>query len=517
MSSNRKNNTVQSKKEWLIIVIAIFILRITPWLLSEYWYDEVLTLGEFSLDTRGLGLWKAVFRTYPIANNHILSSAIYWCWVRILGFTLDFEQFTRLPSVIFGCGLISLCVCHWRKWLGARMANLGGLLLAVSPVYTAYAYQIRGYSLSMFLCGVALSGLLEYNSGRNWRGQILMCLACLLLPLTIPSNILFSFVLICTLLFSCKTLRSACISAVAPVFFSLLGISYYFTIWKQFVVASREPGGWDSAWAVAGNLLLAFAVHGLALLIPLGLSMLQKNKPQQLPQEANVETEQTAAKTYRPISPLVITLSTIVAIAGTLLFSRSGQAPYPRVFLVLFISVSFALYLSCARRHIGTRSFALLFVAILFAGLVSERVSSEMTDRELSKGISPNNLLQQYYRGNDDLRTMAEFMRRGEVLEKALIITDEYDFPTMRMYVMLNGGNASQVVTRNTVKSGFLSNLEDADKVMVCVIAKTPDIAGGLLDFSGLKATPENPFKLYFKYGARAMYVPQLPEKASAQ
>ena len=56
------NYAENSKYEWLIIVIAIFVLRIMPWLLAEYWYDEVLTLGEFSLDVGNMGLWKSVFR-----------------------------------------------------------------------------------------------------------------------------------------------------------------------------------------------------------------------------------------------------------------------------------------------------------------------------------------------------------------------------------------------------------------------------------------------------------------------
>ena len=71
---------------WLLIALAVYLVRIMPWALAEYWYDEVLTLGEFVLDPRGKGLWGGVFRTYPIANNHILSTALYWIWVRVLNF-----------------------------------------------------------------------------------------------------------------------------------------------------------------------------------------------------------------------------------------------------------------------------------------------------------------------------------------------------------------------------------------------------------------------------------------------
>ena len=59
---------------WLLLAIAVYIVRIMPWAMSEFWYDEVLTIGNFLLDHNEVGLVDCVFRNYPIANNHILSS-----------------------------------------------------------------------------------------------------------------------------------------------------------------------------------------------------------------------------------------------------------------------------------------------------------------------------------------------------------------------------------------------------------------------------------------------------------
>ena len=480
------NYAESSKYEWLIIVIAIFVLRIMPWLLAEYWYDEVLTLGDFALDVGDRGLWKSVFRNYPIANNHILSSAIYWIWLRVIGFNMAFEHFTRLPSLLFGTGLIALCVCHWRKWLGGRIANLGGLLLAASPVFGAYAYQIRGYSMSMFLCGLAISGLLEFNSGKIKCGQILMCTSCLLLPLVIPSNVLIILPIAATLMYSCRNWRDRIRFSIGPLLASFIGASYYFTIWPQFVNASKEPGGWSSAWLVAGNLILAFMLHGLALLIALGLRKVSQLKiKDEISESAFDKSLQKAADGMNPISPAVVFVTSIMTIALALLFSRKGQAPYPRVFLVFFVTMSYALLQSCANNKVASKSFPMLFIAIMFCGLVTERVSYEMTKLQLQAGISPNNLLQQYYRGNSDLRTAVSYLEKNSLLENAAIITDEYDFPTTRMYVTLNGGSPLHVYTRKEkLKWEFPFLMSNKDK-SIFIIAKNRGMALSLLEYAG--------------------------------
>ena len=503
-----KNFADSSKYEWLIIVIAIFVLRIMPWLLAEYWYDEVLTLSNFVLgsspdDT----LWKSVFRSYPVANNHILSTAVYWFWVRILNYNLGFEHFTRLPSLLFGTGLIALCVCHWRKWLGSRIANLGGLLLAASPVFGAFAYQIRGYSMSMFLTGLAISGLLEYNSGKYARGQVLLCISCLLLPLVIPSNVLLAPVLAAALLWSCRSWRSKLFSCIPPMLASFVGISYYFTIWPQFVNASKEPCGWESPWLVAGNLLLAFLLHGLALLIALLLRKMSLLKGNENISEIQQDTSiQRPAEEMNAISPMVLFLSSVLVIGLTLLFSRKGHALYPRVFLMLFITVSYALLQACANNKVGSKSFPMLFIAIIFCGLVTERVASEMTKVQLQAGISPQNLLQQYYRGSCDLRNAVEYLARNELLGDSIIITDEYDLPTAQMYVAINGGASSKIFTRferTTPELRYLS--QNHDGKVFYVIAKTRDIASSLLDFAGFDGS-DNQLNAIQQCGVRTIY-----------
>jgi len=170
---------------WYVIVAAVFLFRTFLWFNAELWYDEVLTLTRFVFNTHDGSLLN-VFRDYPIANNHILSTAVYWIWTHLVG--LPDEAILRIPSIVGGLATIAIVMRHWRKFIGDCLATVGGLMLAISPVFTAYAYQVRGYSLTFLLATVAVSGVFEILYGNHSRGQLLIAVASLLLPLVMPTN-----------------------------------------------------------------------------------------------------------------------------------------------------------------------------------------------------------------------------------------------------------------------------------------------------------------------------------------
>ena len=60
-------------KAALAVLLFFFISRIGLWACSEFWYDETLSLTHFVL---GRPSPWSIFRTYPIANNHMLSNAL---------------------------------------------------------------------------------------------------------------------------------------------------------------------------------------------------------------------------------------------------------------------------------------------------------------------------------------------------------------------------------------------------------------------------------------------------------
>ena len=502
---------------WLIIALAVYLVRIMPWALAEYWYDEVLTLGEFVLDPRGKGLWGSVFRTYPIANNHILSTAIYWIWVRVLNFNLGAEQMVRLPSLLFGAGTIAIIMCHWRKWLDGRIANIGGILLAISPIFTAYAYQIRGYSLSIFLATAALSGALELVHGKTKSGLTLTCTTSLLLPLVIPSNILFLPVLCLVIFLSSDNMRERLKMALPPFVCGLLGISYYFTIWSQFLKAAKEPAGWDSLWLVIGNLLLALLAHALVLIV---LLFVRKPPHVEEPQEETSPLAFPMPDIHNPLKswPLALSLSTALVIVTMLLFSKAGHAPYPRVFLVFLPVATLAILLISRKSGANTLSFPLVLVLVLVNGLLWEQISTHLTEKALAKGISPSNLLQQYYRGNSDLRDAAMLFSKEQWMGNSLILTDEYDQPTLHFYWRMFGGQPRGINSFNTVPQNFFNDWR-GPKPRIWAVAKTPEAAARMFAHAGIASAEEllkkgsdgsNGMTVVTKCGARAIYVPNI-------
>ncbi|MBO4345821.1 MAG: hypothetical protein J5833_08690 [Victivallales bacterium] len=459
------NGRQESHLAWLLLAIAVYIVRIMPWAMSEFWYDEVLTIGNFLLDHNEVGLVDCVFRNYPIANNHILSSVVYWYWVRLLDFNLSAEHLIRIPSIFFGLSTILIVSLHWRKWLGNRVAGLAAMMFAISPVFTAFAYQLRGYSLSMLLSAIAISGALECASGKKFIGTVVAFIACLLLPLTIPSNALVVPVIALVIFLCSDKMCKGMLLAAVPVIGGIIGGCYYFTIWEQFIEASKEPGGWPSAWAVAQHLAVAFIVHAGIVIscIPFGRKAQADARPR-----------------LRRLPPIVLA-ATVVVIGATLLFAHKGQAPYPRVFLVFLPVTTLAVLFAAKDSFLSYSKSFLPLVAILAVGLAVEKLSTNMTERELAVGKSPLNLLQQYYRGSSEIRRAASILAEEQLLGNCIVITDEYDLPTMELYCTMHSENA-RVLSPNKSERGFILK-EPSTRVLA--LAKTPEIAARLLSHAG--------------------------------
>ncbi|MBR0459937.1 MAG: hypothetical protein IJJ26_11925 [Victivallales bacterium] len=486
--TSKSSYSEQSSLAWLVIALAVYLVRVTPWLLSEFWYDEVLTLGNFAMDVDGRGLWTSVFRSYPIANNHILNSAIYWLWVRVLNFGLDNEQLVRLPSLIFGGATIAIVVCHWRRWIGDVLADIGGLLMAISPVFTAFAYQVRGYSLSMFLATIALSGALEHMGGHRLRGQVLMCVSCLLLPLVIPSNFLFVFALATAIAIYASLEVSAdgkrsfqwrgLLAGVPALLCGALGSSYYLTLWESFKRAAQEPAGWSSAWLAFLHVPFAFAVHALVLLAIL----FWPHHPHK-----DAETENAPSCTVDIFSPqLVFAGVSVLLLALVILFGRAGHAPYPRVFLVFWPGWTLGVMLSLRQTGRDTRmAFPVMALLVLGNGFLWERGAQELTRQALARNVSPCNLLQQYYRGTTGIRNSIELLHDEQWMQGAIVLTDEYDLPTANMYWMLHGGDQGAVLGPNRTPQGFWNELNHSQIPRLWVIAKSPEAAANLFEHAG--------------------------------
>jgi len=422
-----------------ILSAGLFLLRISEWLRSDLWYDEVVTLGDFAIGPSRAGILH-VFRSYPVANNHVLFSAVAWCWVRITQFNPS-ECLLRAPSVLFGVLTLICITLQWRKWLGARVACFAGLFFAISPVFGAFAYQFRGYSLSMLLGTLAVTAAMELADGSTRRGIALYVPVALLAPLVIPTNALL---VAGHLLFLAWWRRGELalgprLLRLAPVAVGLAcGSSYYLLIWPQFVKAAGQTAGWRSAWLVVGNLALAMLAHVGPLLLVFVLDGLARLRRR--------DERRTEGGDPEPAWPLF--LGCVIPIAAFL--GLAPRAPFPRVFLVFVPTFSFCVFRVCRRLKLW-RSDQLLLIAglVVMHGFLWGRCAMLLTRRQVRAGEHPQNLLQQYYRSSTSFSQICQWVAGNNLGQTTVVVTNAHDFPSFRYYWGMAGAPTDQVLTEN--------------------------------------------------------------------
>ena len=149
----------------------------------------------------------------------------------------------------------------------------------------------------------------------------------------------------------------------------------------------------------------------------------------------------------------MISVSALLTILS-LVVSRSGHAPFPRVYLVFLMPVTAAiLALAKARSIHQSFTFATLAVIVLCNGILWERFATGITDYQLAHNHVPDNLLQQYYRGSTELREMAR--ANIENKQSMFIVTDAYDIMSFRFYWSLQELPSQSVAGINELPEDF--------------------------------------------------------------
>ncbi len=479
-------------RAWALVACAIFLLRVTPWSMAEFWYDEVLTLQYFAIGGEDSSL-LAIFRNYVMANNHFLNSAIYWWWVRFLNFSFT-EHILRWPSLFFAFASILMVVLHWRRYIGRRLAAVFGLVFAVSPVFTAFAWQIRGYSLCMFLATLALSGTLEILYGDLRRGQSWTCLACFLLPLVMPSAAMLAPALALFLFWQLRVADKnngrALLTALPCLGMSILSSLYYLRIWDQFKKASESAGGWESSWLAGGNVFLGMSAHLGLFSLPLIICTLLM-----LPRLFN-------SRSVHKTTGVRLFLCCCLPIIAVLLLRLGGRAPFPRVFLLFLPAFTLAAAAICySLPFLRRQKLTYLAVATLFSGCLIEHISTRLTTKQVQNGQSPQNLLQQYYRDATDNRDAVEFIRYNGLVGEYIFLVNEWDAPTFLFYWQLANFPQQAVFVSNRVPEQFWLDPQ-LSSFKLAVLARNELEAGALFQKAGHKG----PFHLLNKTNLRGLY-----------
>lgn len=426
---------------WLGVALVLLTARTSQWAAAELWYDEVITLTNFCGYPQPRPFWS-IFRHYPMANNHFLSTAITWLWLRLLPDGAS-EPLLRLPSLLLSGATLALIVLHWRKTLGTALAGMAGLLFAVSPVTTAFAWQIRGYALSLFLSVMAISALIEYQAGHRRRGQALLMAACFCQPLVMASAVIFAPVTAAAMLlherWSCgRPWRAAIAAALPGLLAGTLGGAYYLTLGAQFRHAALDAGSIASFWWTARtacqHVALAMLAHGWLPLLMGAAGCLWGRRP-----------------TWRELQlPAALAGSCWLIILAVFILTPAQTTPFPRNFLLFFPVCTYAALLLWRQTGLPLR-LPLTVSLLLLSALLIERSSATRTRTLLAAGELPQNLLQQHYRGAADNRAIVNSLQLSGAGQNCVVVVSNNDEVPALWYWLKAGYDRGRFKAREEV------------------------------------------------------------------
>ena len=457
-----------------LVILVLFLLRVGDWFLSELWFDEIITLNDFVIGPPGHA-FANVFTRYTVANNHPLFSAVGWVWLRLLGMHLN-EFLLRLPSLAFSlCALLAI-LFSWQRWLGKRGAAVCALVMAFSPVYAAFAWQFRGYALAMFLSVLAVSGAMWWREGSRLHGGLLLGSALLCLPATIPANLVLAASLLLFVAF-CQPGPSACNKRLKhalqcwPLALAVVaGCMPYFIVWHKFRKVMSQTDGWESGLLVAGHWGLAVLAHGGAVIVLAAVWWFTSDR----------QGSRSAVRAS-------LQWGACLLLPAAVALGVSDPAPFPRVFLPLLPPLTFAAFLAFRDTGVWSRYSALVLLgAVLVNGFVWERAGTYLARKRMRAGKYPQNLLQQYYRGSESIRTsMRSLAETMPSVEGLMAISTFHDVLTVRYYLQLEGVPVSNVAAPGwNLDPGWLRRARDPE-MNVVAIALTAERARQLMRKTG--------------------------------
>ncbi len=495
-----------------LLVGLLFVVRIWPWAGADLWFDEIITLGDYAL---GQDRLLDVFKVYPVANNHVLFSAVLWLWMRVIQFNAT-EWLMRLPNVLFGLATVWVVVFVWRKWMGRRLALLGGIVMAGSPVFAAFAFTLRGYSLSMLLAAIAVHAAMNLIETRTRRGLLTSCLCGAALPLTIPANALVVISLLGFVgwsLFRRAGMRPA-IRGMVPGLIGLgAGAGYYLTIWDQFIAVATSAPGWANGWAVLGHWTWAIGVHlgpvlvGLIVYGAIGqLGRRAINGPR-AQGDRNPPPGATTPPVLEPLAGVLAICCLAVMIPVMLL---REPAPFPRTFLAFLPPLTLALFVSLRQTKIvyGQRLAIWVLVVLINAGFW-QWVGLAWRQRAMAQDIYPQNLVSQFYRGDTEISRIAEHLGRNQRHARvpvALACRFE-DLPAVQYYSTLAGVDRQAVYCPQRSMPGEQIDLQQLRRRLM-IIATNDLAAASLFAQCGLD---RGQLTAVHRVGLRAIYRDMAP------
>jgi hypothetical protein len=195
---------------------------------EDLWNDEIYTLKQFVLQGPAV-----IISDYHVPNNHIFANLLHWFWTKITG--IHSGNYLSYPALLrIWPALLSVLTLWTLYRITERLAGPGSgfwaVLLTLTTIsFQAFAFQIRGYPLTILLSAVVLLLLIQTTKERSFltKKKGALAITTALLIWCIPANLYW----IVALLTGCTTLlitasadqRRAIVWGIVPVLVGILG------------------------------------------------------------------------------------------------------------------------------------------------------------------------------------------------------------------------------------------------------------------------------------------------------
>ena len=221
-----------------------------------------------------------IYTSYVIPNNQIFFTIILKYWIELYSWLAAPATYAfRLPSFLFGIGVLGIICFRWRKRLGTPAAMTAALTLSCSIPFIIYSTAIRGYMLSFLLLALILEAGYSFRKNSNWKAGLLYAVCSYLAVLTIPTNIIGIGALVLFLLFEFHRKKLICLNslylAASPLIALLLA---YAPIWEKVAGVMKLREGWGNPWSVTTSVYLAVLYCLLPLVIIASFGLLSKRR-----------------------------------------------------------------------------------------------------------------------------------------------------------------------------------------------------------------------------------------------
>lgn len=159
---------------WPIVIlsgIAVFIATMLFSMGQSIWFDEGYSILLAKSD------WSQLFALTAVDAHPPLYYALLKVWGTVFGFS---ETALRSLSALFLSGAFIAILALLKKLFSARVALLALPILLLAPFMVRYGYEVRMYSLALFIAVTATYALVvAHEKGKWWQWAIYAVLVAL--------------------------------------------------------------------------------------------------------------------------------------------------------------------------------------------------------------------------------------------------------------------------------------------------------------------------------------------------